>query len=365
MSHSLSPKNKLKILHICESYFPDYGGGAAVTTRDVCHFLAENGHEVQVLCSGKYENQEPYSLITDFDQKIKVTRINLPYFRTADPDGFSLSKNGWNAHEKRISQILLNFFVQWKPDVVDYHATRPFGEECLITIKQNSIPLVSTLHEGWLICPRLMFLQSPLSEPCSGPAKLKCVECLYSYYDGSHTKAFLKMPWRIWKLGTYPFYRLQRRKEASTQVDAAIARSIFMEKIHQPHLKGKVKHIPLGLDLTNLPSEKPSRPRTPLRFGFIGGSQPSKGLLDILDSAVNLKKEGLVFQIKVWGNNQSDCEREIKARNLEDKVLLGGTYQSHQLWEVYNEMDVALMATLVSEPFGRVPIEAAAVGAIT
>ena len=36
----------LKIWHLLESYAPDYGGGAAIVTRDVCRLLAERGHEV-------------------------------------------------------------------------------------------------------------------------------------------------------------------------------------------------------------------------------------------------------------------------------------------------------------------------------
>jgi len=40
-------------------------------------------------------------------------------------------------------------------------------------------------------------------------------------------------------------------------------------------------------------------------------------------------------------------------------------YRSEEIWRVYSEIDVALMATTVCEPFGRVPIEAASVGVPT
>ncbi|HET8677986.1 MAG TPA: glycosyltransferase, partial [Blastocatellia bacterium] len=39
-----------------------------------------------------------------------------------------------------------------------------------------------------------------------------------------------------------------------------------------------------------------------------------------------------------------------------------GIYQPEQIWEVYSEIDIAIMATTVCESFGRVPLEAAAVG---
>lgn len=355
---------KLKILHICESYAPDYGGGAAVYIQDVCKFLVRRGHEVRVLCTEKNDTL-PYTLRTDYDEQIQIDRINLPYFRTNDPEGWQLGITKWREHEKKISYLISEYVDEWKPDIINYNTTRPFGEEIFFTISKRAIPIVALLHEGWLICLRLMFLQSPLENACSGPSNLKCLICMHSHYDGKFYKALVKLPWRVVKFRRYLLYRLRRRLEASKKLNGAIAYSNFMYKLHKPHLNGKVKHIPLGLDLTNLPDNRSSRPRKPLRFGFIGGSQPNKGLFHILDSAVTLKNEGLQFQIKIWGNNQEICWKEIEARNLEKYVSLGGVYQAHQLWEVYNEIDVALMATLVSEPFGRVPIEAAAVGAIT
>ena len=360
----MKDKRKLKILHICESYKPDYGGGAAVYTQDVCRFLSERGHEVRVLCTEK-KDREDYTLSTDYDNDIRIDRINLPYFRTIDPEGWQLGIKKWKEHEKRIAYFLEDYLDQWTPNIINYNTTRPLGEECLLTVSRRAIPLIALLHEGWLICLRLMFLQSPTSKACSGPAEMKCLECMYSNYDGNHVKAFLKLPWRVLKIGGYFAYRLQRRKDASQKLHGAIAYSDFMQQHHKPHLNGLVKHIPLGIDLTALPVEKPERPRPVLRFGFIGGSQGHKGLVDILDCAVTLKQENLSFKLLVWGNEPHECIEAIKVRNLENCVDYRGTYQSEQLWEVYNEIDVALMATLVAEPFGRVPLEAAAVGAIT
>jgi glycosyltransferase involved in cell wall biosynthesis len=188
---------------------------------------------------------------------------------------------------------------------------------------------------------------------------------MYSYYDGSHSRAFLKLAWRILKLGVYPAYRLHRRREARHGIDGALARSEFMARIHKPQIDGLVKHIPLGINLTDLPRSRPKRPRTPLRFGFVGGFQPNKGLPEVLGAAAALKREGLAFELHVWGSKEAQGAGEIKAANIEDRVFLRGTYEADQLWDVYSQIDVAVMATIVSEPLGRVPLEAGAVGAPT
>ena len=354
----------LRVWHILENYPPGYGGGAAITTRDICNSLAARGHEVRVLCADS-QLTESYTIRTENDGPVRIDRVNLPYFMTEDPEGWQLSPGQWRAHELRIARLIDGLLSKWRPDIVDYHTARPFGEECLIRIARHGIPIVATLHDAWLICPRVMLLRSPTVSECSGPETLKCLECMYSQYDGTQLRAALKLPWRILKLRGYPAHRLRRRVQARRKVSGAIARSEFMAGVHRQHLQGPVEHIPLGIDLTGLPEERPARPRSPLRFGFLGGFQPTKGGLQVLDVARSLKAAGLSFELHIWGPNQERGEAEITARDLGDRVFLRGMFTPEERWLVYAEIDVALMATNVCEPLGRVPLEAAMMGAPT
>lgn len=354
----------MRIWHIAETYPPEYGGGASIYIQDVCRVMVSRGHEVRVLC---VENavSEPYALRTDFDGNVRIDRINLPYFKTADPDGWRLGLIRWLKHERRVARILKQLLADWRPDIAHYSATRPLGEECLLAIERAGVPVVGYLHEAWLICPRIMLLRSPTSQACSGPKPVRCVECMYSYYDGSHRRAALKLPWRAMKLGIYPAYRLWRRSLARKSLRGAVAYSRFMERVHRPHLSGPLQCIQPGINLSGLPRELPIRPRTPLRFGFVAGFQQHKGILDVLDASASLKREGHTFELHIWGPNQEKGRAEIASRDLDDRVFLRGVYQPEELWRVYTEMDVAVMATTVCEPFGRVPLEAASTGAPT
>ncbi len=357
----ISGNKRLRIWHIAETYPPDYGGGAAIYIQDICRLLAERGHEVRVLCV-ENSDAEPYTLRTDYNGKVRVERINLPYFKTEDPDGWRLGLLRWLKHQRRIAQIITALLSEWRPDIVHYNTARPLGEECLTAIHRQGIPLVAMLHEAWLVCPRIMLLRSPASQPCNGPAPARCLECMYSYYDNSHWRAIMKLPWRIAKLGVYPAYRLWRRAAARKHLLGSIGVSKFMTRVHAPHLRGPVQHIPLGINLAVLPSSQVRQRRKPLRFGFVAGFQQHKGIHDILDATASLKREGYDFELHVWGPNQESGAAEVAARGLEDRVLLRGLYQSEDIWNIYAEMDVAIMATTVCEPFGRIPLEAAAAG---
>ncbi len=355
---------KLYIWHIAETYPPGYGGGAAIYIQDVCRFLASQGHEVRVLCVDNNDS-EPYSIRTDFDGDVRVDRINLPYFRTIDPEGWNLGIIGWRKHQRKIVRLIHEMLSDRKPDLVSYNASRPLGEECIVEIGSRDIPIVAMLHEAWVICPRLMLLRSPTSEPCEGPRPGRCLECMYSYYDRTHKRAMLKLPWRLLKLGLYPAYRLWRRSVARGFIRGAIGYSQFMVSKHKPHLSGPTEYIQLGINLTGLPPRQPPRLRTPLRLGFVAGFQQHKGIKDVLEAAARLKAKGLVFELHIWG---PDCESglgEVSARGLDDRVFVRGMYKAEDIWDVYGEIDVAMMATTVCEPLGRVPLEAAAVGVPT
>jgi glycosyltransferase involved in cell wall biosynthesis len=357
-------QTRLRIWHVAESYPPVYGGGAAIVIRDTCQALAKRGHDVRVLSTGQWDG-EPYDVRTDQDGPVQVGRVNLPYFRSEDPDGWRLGLRKWRQHERRVETLIEDALAEWRPDLVVYSTTRPLGEQCLITLRRHGLPIIGWLHEAWLICPRIMLLRSPTSEACSGPGRMKCFECMYSNYDGSHTRASLKMTWRVPRIGPYFAYRIRRRAIARRQLTGAIAVSDYMVTKNGPHIQGPVLNVTMGVNLEDLPAEHPMRPRDPLRFGFMGGFQPNKGIWDILDAAAVLKRDRLDFELHVWGPEQETAHEELAKRDLHDRVVFRGMYEGSAVWRAYDEIDVAIIATTVPEPFGRIPIEAAAAGAPT
>jgi glycosyltransferase involved in cell wall biosynthesis len=363
-NRSVAELRTFRILQVAESYPPVYGGGAAIYVRDVSHALARRGHEVRVLSTAAWD-AEPYAIRDDDDGPIKVRRVNLPYFRSADPDGFFLGLRKWKEHERRVDALIGDAVAEWRPDVVVYSATRPLGEQCLMTLRRHGLPVIGWLHEAWLICPRIMLLRSPTSEPCSGPGPLKCVECMYSQYDGTHMRAVAKLSWRVPRIRGYFAYRLRRRAKARQQLVGAIAVSEFMRRANQPHIPGPVLNVSLGVSLEGLPAERPVRPRKPFRFGFMGGFQPNKGIWDVLDAASTLQRGGFDFELHIWGPDDSDAREQITRRALSERIVLHGMYQAAEIWAAYDIIDLAIIATTVPEPLGRIPMEAAAAGVPT
>jgi len=141
--------------------------------------------------------------------------------------------------------------------------------------------------------------------------------------------------------------------------------SRFMVEKNKEHISHNVTYVDLGINLDGSNSRQPVRPRPVLRFGFMAGFQQTKGILNVLDAAAALMRGGLDFELHVWGPNMESGRGEVDKRGLEDRVFLRGMYAPDELWKVYAEIDVALMATTVCEPLGRIPLEAAHAGAPT
>lgn len=352
----------MRIWQWMDSYHPDYGGGAALAAKGICDTLTDRGHEVRVLCT-ETADAPPYSIRTERIGSVHVDRVNLPYFRANDPDGWQLGWSRWQAHEWQVDRLLRELIADWRPDLVHNHVLRPFGEQSFFTLAELSVPMVATLHDAWLICPRMYLLRSPDLAACSGPSILGCLECNYSHYDGSRLRMLAKLPWRAAKLGTYPALRLARRRAARKLLSGTMPCAQWLGEKHREHVAGRMVHIPLGIDLSDRPAEWPARPRTPLRFGFVGGFQPHKGLGDVLEAVEGLSRGDRAFELHLWGPGQETAAAQVMAQN--PRVKLRGTYSGAGRWDAYAEMDVLLAATTVCDPFPLVMQEAAAAGVPT
>lgn len=355
---------KLNLWHIAETYPPGYGGGATVYMRDVCRYLAERGHTIRVLCT-EGTDAEPYSIRTEHDGPIRVDRLNLPYFKRVDPGGWRLSKSEWRAHAKRVAQVADDLLHDWTPDLVQFHTPYPVDEEFLLHLHELGLPMVGMSHCAWTICSRLNLLNSPSGEACSGPSKLKCLSCLYSHYDGSTAKAAIKLPWRMVKLGMYPAYRLGRRDQLRRAIQGQASYSEYMTAAHDGQVGGINRFVPLGIDISGAPRDRPARTDGPLRFGFMAGFQPHKGIWDLLDTAAALDRKKLEFEVHIWGPHQDENRSALAERGLQDRVFLHGTFSGDEKWAAFAAIDILVMATTVVEAYGRVVQEAAAMNVPT
>jgi glycosyltransferase involved in cell wall biosynthesis len=307
---------------------------------------------VSILC-GAFRTGAPYSLLEEIDGSLAVLRVIVPDLFKLDPEGFRMSWQQRRGHDSRVRKLIGEVVGKVKPDVIDYHVNRPLGEEALLALNEAGIPVVASLHDFWMICPRVTFMQSPANRPCSGPGVMKCLLCTYSHYDGRALAALVKLVWRVPRLGVGVAWKAHRRRLALKTVRAGMARSGVVSDAHAPFIRGSCDPILHGIS-----SHAGVRPRErdrqgPFRFGFFAGSAPEKGLADVLAVVGRLRADGLDLELHVFGPGQVDSHPEM---------VLHGRFGADKRGAAYASVDIAVMATRMVEPRGRIPEEASVWG---
>jgi glycosyltransferase involved in cell wall biosynthesis len=130
-------------------------------------------------------------------------------------------------------------------------------------------------------------------------------------------------------------------------------------------LAGNVHIIPSALIV---PPGEPPWPalRRPIRLGFVGRFHPQKGLDLLVDWLVAARDAGIDWHLVLRGRaspEEADYWRRIEARfrdaGIADRITVEGWKDWQSDWrDVYADIDVLLVPSILPEPLGRVIMEA-------
>ena len=293
----------MRILQVVHGFPPAASGGTEVYVRNLARALAANGQDdVRVLTRDADPRRPELAVRERCDGAVTVTSINNTFQSCA-----SFEESYANAGIERVAGAFLD---RWLPDVVHVqHLT------CLSTgiprqAARRGIPVVLTLNDYWLICHRGQLVDLEGAR-CAGPFDGGCAGCIEpaalvneaAVRIGRSVRA-LPIPGAATavktatgvvsavmpRLSTRPA-SLGRLRHMQTAVrDVAL----FLAPSHT--LAGKF--IEFGVPRERLvrcdqgivlspASDRSAGGRnagTPLRLGFAGGLQPTKGVHVLLDA---------------------------------------------------------------------------------
>ena len=108
--------------------------------------------------------------------------------------------------------------------------------------------------------------------------------------------------------------------------------------------------------------------KTNKRILFIAGLRKSKGVLDVIETALKIKQKESNFIIDIAGSWQEPeteklFQHELSKHNLEDHIMLHGRVAGDDKWKLYSSADIFFFPSYYeSENFPLVLIEAMAFG---
>jgi glycosyltransferase involved in cell wall biosynthesis len=273
-------------------------GGAELYVNDLASGMTERGHQVRVL-SAFPQRGEP-GVETHVLHRSDWRDDRLRRLRNHVGDVVSAP---WPR--------LREFLRATGPELVHTNNLPGIGTGIWEAARRAGIPLVHTVHDYHLLCPRTTLTRRDGS-PCS-PSPLLC---------GARTR------------------RLARWGRA---VGAVIGVSEHVLRAHRDLFPAANKHI-VHHPLISLVDPQAKPPQTPPRtLGYMGGLRPVKGIALLLAAAPALAELGMTLRVAGDG----PLRREVEAT---DHIHYAGWLRGEKLAAFVGSCDAGLVPSLWDEP---------------
>ena len=179
----------------------------------------------------------------------------------------------------------------------------------------RGIPIVFTLHDYWLMCPRGQFMQMMPEDPnvlwaaCDGQEDRKCAERCYSrYFSGAADEHESDVAyWTDWVKR-----RMHHVREMADLVDLFIAPAKYLHNRFRDAF-GLPERKMVYLDYGFARERMQGRVRDagePFTFGYIGTHIPAKGVHDLIRAFGKLTGNA---RLRIWGRPRGQDTEALKS----------------------------------------------------
>lgn len=319
--HHLSP---MRILLACAAYPPWGKGGGPAASESIARALNDLGHSVHVVTVAGQDS-------TELREGIEVRTLeSLNVYWNYWLKNPTYKKLAWHALENFNPRA----FVRMRREIA---RVRP---DVVLTISCENVNVATWLAAYSLGCPRVHAIQSHFLLCWRG-----------SMFSGGKNCETRCLQCRVTSPG---------KKLLSHLVDGVVAESHHMLKMHADagyFAKVRQKVIPAAVDKVAVRS-LPQPGGGALRVGYIGMVTPNKGV-ETLSRAAALLGADAPFTYRIAGDGAPGYVEAVRAMFPKGSAEFLGWVNPA---DFYPGIDVLVVPSLWSEPFGRVCIEAFAHG---
>jgi glycosyltransferase involved in cell wall biosynthesis len=331
----------MHILKIIHGYPPYYTAGSEVYSQSICNELSKK-HKVSIFTREENPYLPNFNIREVFiNEKLKIYYVNN-----------YLSKDGYRHHQmdERFNELLKKL----NPDIVHIGHLNHLSTGIVDVLNNFNIPIVFTLHDFWLMCPRGQFLTRDITKEnsfqlCDKQEDLKCALSCYSvYFSGREEYREDEVNyWRRWVSN-----RMSETKSIVHKVDLFIAPSRylmnrFINDFNMP--EEKIMYLDYGFPLDYLNPSKKYTKNDVFTFGYIGTHIPAKGVNLLIEA---FKKIDLPSKLKIWGykDNQSTEALKKLACDSKNPIEFCGKYVNKNLAdEVFSNVDCIVVPSIWGE----------------
>ena len=331
----------MHILKIIHGYPPNYNAGSEVYSQSICNELSKT-NKVSVFT----REENPYT--KDFTIHKEVKNENLTIYYVNNPQG----KDGY-----RHSELDVNFATliqEMKPDIAHVGHLNHLSTGIIDELNKINIPIVFTLHDFWLMCPRGQFLTRSIGKEnnfqlCSKQEDKKCATSCYEVYF-SGKKEELKQDTDNWT--SWVHNRMQETKAIIDKVNLFIApsnylRDRFIKDFNIP--ENKITYLDYGFPIEYLTQTEKSKEKTNYTFGYIGTHIPAKGINLLIEAFSKIENPAT---LKIFGRDNGQSTNALKqlAKSSINPIEFHGEYINHNLAnDVFSNIDCIVVPSIWAE----------------
>lgn len=331
----------MHILKIIHGYPLNYNAGSEVYSQSICNELSK-WHKVSVFT----REENPYSPC--FEIRHKKENDNLNFYIVNNPQG----KDGYR--HKLLDKNFAEIIAKIKPDIAHIGHINHLSTGLIDELNKQNIPIVYTLHDFWLMCPRGQFLTRSIGNEnnfqlCSGQDDHKCAtDCYKVYFSGKdeNEKQDLEQ-WSKWIN-----QRMVETKSIINKIGLFIApsnylRSRFINDFGVP--ADKIVYLDYGFPTEYLTKTEKSKDKSGFTFGYIGTLIPAKGVNQLIEAFKQIKGKAT---LKIYGRENGQSTQALKqlAASSKNKIEFAGEYVNHNLAnDVFSKVDCIVVPSIWAE----------------
>jgi glycosyltransferase involved in cell wall biosynthesis/MoaA/NifB/PqqE/SkfB family radical SAM enzyme len=332
----------MKVLKVIHGYPRRYNAGSEVYSQTLCHALVRRGHEVDVFAREENPFALDYSMreATDPDEaRIRLHLVNM----ARDRDRY---------RHAAVDEVFEGVLDRVRPDVVHVGHLNHLSTSLVEVAARRRLPILFTLHDYWLMCPRGQFMQTHSAEPwaaCSGQEDRRCAQqCYARYFSGDPKRGEDDVDqWTSWVA-----QRMAHVVSIADRVDLFVAPSRYLLNRFStdfgiPH--SKLQYVDYGFDRSRL-AGRVRASGEPFTFGYIGTHIPAKGVNHLVEAFGRLPAGS---RLRIWGREGGQNTSSLKALaaalpgGASERITWCGEYRNQDIVrEVFNRVDAIVVPSV-------------------
>lgn len=336
----------MRILKIIHGYPPHYNAGSEVYSQSIVNELKKK-HNITVFTREENVYEPDFNFRKENKDDIDFLYVNV-----------ARGKDGYN--HNIINEKFAKSLKESKPDIAHIGHLNHLSIGIVDELKKQNIPILFTLHDFWLMCPRGQFLQrnfdgKNLYTLCSKQVDEKCAKQCYSMYcSGTESNAAEEtysnqkdlLHWENWVN-----QRMLEVKKIVQKIDLFHAPSKYLMNRYIDDFdipKEKIFYLDYGFPLEYLQPVE-AKKKEIFTFGYIGTHIPSKGI-DLLIKAFN--KIEKPAKLKIFGRELGQNTKVLKqlAKESKNEVEFCGEYINENIAKkVFSHVDAIVVPSIWGE----------------